>query len=92
MAHRHIPIVIDGRRANNEPADICGHFLPAVVLKDLALSNFVRDLWILAGVWSALHKVGRDLEIRMCDARWSDLERLAHELVLRIDLRMQRET
>ena len=78
--HGHVAVVVDGGRAEDEAGHVRGDLLPAVVLDDPAL----RDAPLVRGVPGAA--LGGDEEVRVGDAGGANLERLARELVLGVDL------
>ena len=72
--------MIDSRRTKDESRDVCRDLLPTVVLHDPSVTVQALRLRVLRS------PLCRQEKVRMGNARRPDLERLAHELVLRVDL------
>ena len=72
--------MVDSRRTQDEAGDICRDLLPTVVLHDPSVTVQALRLRVLRC------PLCRQEKVRVGDARRPDLKRLAHELVLRVDL------
>ena len=72
--------MVDGRRTQDEARDVCRDLLPAVVLHDPSVTVQALRLRVLRC------PLCRQEKVRVGNARRPDLKRLAHELVLRVDL------
>ena len=76
----HVTIVVDCRLTENEAGDVRRDLLPAVVLHDSSLAVGALRLRVVRRAF-----LGQE-QLSMRNTCRPDLERLPHELVLRVDL------
>lgn len=79
-AYGHFAVVVNGWRPEDKARDVCRDFLPAVVFHDTIRPDMSLSLRVVGSKFLGEKKLG------VGNASGSNLERLPHKLVLRVDL------